>query len=133
MAYILQNGRGILGDRELNVDVRIEGGRIAALGDHLPVGPTDEVLDCTGKVVTPGLVDLHVHLRDPGETEKETISTGTMRRPTVVLPRWVRCQTWCQSQTTRTALLLFADVIVARGTCASTNTLALPATALPVS
>ncbi|KRL86746.1 dihydroorotase [Lacticaseibacillus pantheris DSM 15945 = JCM 12539 = NBRC 106106] len=78
MAYILQNGRGILGDRELNVDVRIEGGRIAALGDHLPVGPTDEVLDCTGKVVTPGLVDLHVHLRDPGETEKETISTGTM-------------------------------------------------------
>jgi dihydroorotase len=47
---------------------------IAAPGEHPPCG---EVLDVGGLVVCPGLVDLHVHLREPGQTHKETIASGT--------------------------------------------------------
>ena len=36
-----------------------------------------ETIDVTGKIVAPGMVDIHVHLREPGEEEKETIATGT--------------------------------------------------------
>lgn len=38
----------------------------------------DEVIDCTGLIVAPGLIDMHVHLREPGQTHKETIATGTL-------------------------------------------------------
>ena len=53
-------------------DVRIEGAKIAAVGGH--VGEADETLDLRGKVVAPGLIDLHVHLREPGQEGKETIA-----------------------------------------------------------
>jgi len=53
-------------------DVYIVDGKIAA------TGPKDAtVWDATGKVVTPGLLDIHVHLREPGRSDKETIETGT--------------------------------------------------------
>ena len=54
-------------------DVRIEDGRIAAVGDGLD---GDTVLDATGCIVSPGFVDLHTHLRQPGREEAETIETG---------------------------------------------------------
>lgn len=63
-------------------DLLIRDGRVLAIG-----GPAidqaqgdavaDEVLDATGLIVTPGLVDMHVHLREPGREEDETIETGT--------------------------------------------------------
>ncbi|MGO8751651.1 MAG: dihydroorotase [Thermoguttaceae bacterium] len=60
-------------DRVMNLLVR--DGRIAAY-DALPDGQ-DEVLDASGKIVAPGLIDMHVHLREPGREEDETIETGT--------------------------------------------------------
>jgi dihydroorotase len=58
-------------------DLLIHHGRIAAieLPGILPAGP--EELDATGLTLAPGLIDLHVHLREPGQTYKETIATGT--------------------------------------------------------
>lgn len=57
-------------------DVGIRDGRIAALG--VPAGATAEaVIDATGLHVLPGLIDSHVHLRDPGDPAVETIETGT--------------------------------------------------------
>ncbi len=60
-------------------DVLIEDGNIAAVGQEAGGrAPTDvERLEVKGCVVCPGLIDIHVHLREPGQTAKETIATGT--------------------------------------------------------
>ena len=57
-------------------DVAIENGRISAVGTGL-ASATDTVLDAAGCIVSPGFVDLHVHLREPGKEEAETIETGS--------------------------------------------------------
>jgi dihydroorotase len=57
------------------VDLGIRDGRVVALGTDLAPGDTE--VDATGLVVMPGLVDAHVHLREPGMTEKEDFSSGT--------------------------------------------------------
>lgn len=58
-------------------DVRITGGIVYEIGEHLEPGESETVLDAGGAVVAPGFVDMHVHLRDPGFPEKETIASGT--------------------------------------------------------
>lgn len=60
-------------------DLLLLNGRVAARGaDAARQAPPDvERLDVRGRVVCPGLIDLHVHLREPGQTQKETIATGT--------------------------------------------------------
>jgi len=56
-------------------DLLIRDGRVAVGGAH--GGSADETLDATGMIVSPGLIDMHVHLREPGREEDETIETGT--------------------------------------------------------
>ena len=58
------------------LDVVLEDGRIKALGKFPKTEAYEEVIDATGKIVAPGLVDIHVHFRDPGLTYKEDIVTG---------------------------------------------------------
>jgi dihydroorotase len=59
-------------------DLLIEHGRIAAVGKKLAVDPQSaHTIDADGLLVAPGLVDIHVHLREPGQSYKETIATGT--------------------------------------------------------
>jgi len=60
-------------------DLLVLDGKIAALGPDAAKRAAKDVkkLDVTGKIVCPGLIDLHVHLREPGQTAKETIATGT--------------------------------------------------------
>lgn len=55
--------------------IAIENGVITAIGRHSAL-PGDRVVDCTGKWVVPALLDLHVHLREPGQEHKEDIETG---------------------------------------------------------
>lgn len=61
-------------------DVLLRDGRVAAIGADAArqAGAGTERLDAAGKVVSPGLIDLHVHLREPGQSAKETIATGTL-------------------------------------------------------
>jgi dihydroorotase len=80
MAKILiKGGRVISPAQKLDktCDVLIEKGKIAAIGKDLDDNGA-KVIDATGKIVTPGLVDIHVHLRDPGFEYKEDIASGTL-------------------------------------------------------
>lgn len=74
---LLKNGRVLSPADGLDRtgDVLIEGKTISAVGPGLKPGGA-KVLDCKGKLITPGLIDLHVHLREPGEEYKETIASG---------------------------------------------------------
>jgi dihydroorotase len=56
-------------------DLLIQAGRIQAVGANL--GPAEEVFDARGLVICPGLCDIHVHFRTPGEEHKETMATGS--------------------------------------------------------
>ncbi len=61
-------------------DLLVEDGKVVAMEASLPAGSLEsdvQVIDATGCYVFPGFVDLHVHLRDPGQTHKEDIATGS--------------------------------------------------------
>ncbi|MDO4478639.1 MAG: dihydroorotase [Lachnospiraceae bacterium] len=77
MSIIIKNGRVIdpASGTDAVKDIFIEGDRIAAMGD-LGDRQADRVIDASGLVVMPGLVDLHVHLRDPGFEYKEDVESG---------------------------------------------------------
>lgn len=78
MKLLIQHGNLI--DPVLNeervMDILIENGQIAAISAHLE-DPEAQVLDVSGMAVSAGLIDMHVHFRDPGFTEKEDIITGS--------------------------------------------------------
>lgn len=75
MTQILIRGGSLYG--ESVSDLLVDGSAIAAVGPDLPVPDGAEVVDATGCVVLPGLVDLHTHLREPGAEEAETVESGT--------------------------------------------------------
>lgn len=70
---IIKNADVVTKDGVKKLDIRIENGRIAALGKNL----SGEGLDCTNLTVFPGLIDMHVHLREPGFEKKEDIASGS--------------------------------------------------------
>lgn len=74
---LLRGGRVVDPTERLDAvcDVLLDGGRIAAVGPHIDAAP-DRTIDARGLVVVPGLIDMHVHLREPGDEAKETILTG---------------------------------------------------------
>ena len=101
MRFLITGGRVIdpASDLDQVVDLLIEDGRIVSVGKNV-AGSTfqvpgkgkgerraksaesgltvDRVMDATGLVVCPGLIDMHVHLRQPGREDKETIASGTL-------------------------------------------------------
>jgi len=74
---LLRNGRVIDPSQQLDrvTDLWVSNGEIAGIGPQSRTA--DRTLDCTGMIVSPGLIDMHVHLREPGREEDETIATGT--------------------------------------------------------
>ena len=77
MSMLIIGGRVIDQTGERRVDVRVDGGCIGEVGADLTPGADDQVIDAAGLVVSAGFVDLHVHLREPGREEAETIETGS--------------------------------------------------------
>lgn len=75
---ILISGGKVL-DRtgERRADVRIADGHVVEVADRLDAGAEERLVDASGCIVSPGFVDLHTHLREPGREEAETIETGS--------------------------------------------------------
>jgi len=76
MSLLITGARIIDREGERAGDVRVIDGRIEAVGALLPADG-EQVIDAVGCVLSPGFVDLHVHLREPGREEAETIETGS--------------------------------------------------------
>ena len=79
MSLLIRHGRVIDPANGVDAvqDVLIADGKIERVGTSVTAPPGAEVLDATGKVVCPGFIDIHVHLREPGHEYKETVATGT--------------------------------------------------------
>lgn len=76
-SLLIRNGTVIDPSQKLQskLDVLVEDGKVVKLGEKLKGG--DRVIDASGQYVVPGLIDLHVHLREPGDEEEETIASGS--------------------------------------------------------
>jgi len=75
MKYLIKNGTLVLADGEKKADILVDGGKIEKIGTNLKADC--KVLDASGKHIFPGLIDMHVHLREPGFEGKEDILTGS--------------------------------------------------------
>lgn len=73
---LIRNVRAADSLRDAVCDMLLKDGKIAAIGAHIEA-ETDRVIDGTGLAALPGLFDMHVHFRDPGQTHKEDVYTGT--------------------------------------------------------
>ena len=78
MKQLIKNGRVIdpANGMDKIADVLVEDGKIAAIGENLTAKDA-EIIDASDKVVTPGLIDMHVHFREPGQEAKEDFKSGT--------------------------------------------------------
>jgi len=78
MKILIKNGRVLDPANSVNeiADLLVSDGKIAKIGKNLDE-PTDETLDAKNLIVSPGLVDLQVHFREPGREDRETIETGS--------------------------------------------------------
>ncbi len=73
---LLKNATVVNADGMSETDVLIDNGVVERMASDI-FEPTAEVIDCEGKLVFPGFIDMHCHLRDPGQTHKEDIATGS--------------------------------------------------------
>ena len=78
MKWLVKGGRVVDpgSGRDGEFDVLIEDGRVSRIGKSLPSDGAEVLLVKPGWIVAPGLIDIHVHLREPGQEHKETIATG---------------------------------------------------------
>jgi len=78
MKMLIKNGRVVDPANNLDeiTDILIEDSKIARVAKNIKVD-VDNTIDASGKIVLPGLVDMHVHLREPGREDKETVCSGT--------------------------------------------------------
>ena len=101
MALLLKNAHVIDPQVGLNetADILIRDGKIVEIGQGLSLEKGVE-RDLAGKIVVPGLVDMHVHLREPGFEQKEDIASAPAPQPMAASRRCAPCPTPTRSSTT---------------------------------
>ncbi|PIQ87994.1 MAG: dihydroorotase [Candidatus Omnitrophica bacterium CG11_big_fil_rev_8_21_14_0_20_43_6] len=79
MSILIKKGRVIDPANKIDalLDVLIQGDKISKVARNIP-GEADIMIDASGKIVAPGIVDMHVHLREPGREDKETVASATL-------------------------------------------------------
>lgn len=79
MSLLIKGGRVIdpATNTDGKLDILIKGTKISSLGKNLKAKDATRVIDAQGKIIIPGLIDLHAHLRQPGREDKETIETAS--------------------------------------------------------
>ena len=91
MKILIKNGLLVDPSQKINkvMNIEVQNGIISNLHNRKNINEKifDEVVDAKGLVVAPGLVDIHVHLRDPGFRHKETITSGSTSRPNPLSPQ----------------------------------------------
>ena len=78
MSILLKNGTVVdyANNIDKKLDILIEGDKIVKIGENLTTN-ANKIIDCSGYIIMPGMIDVHCHLREPGGEHKETIETGT--------------------------------------------------------
>ncbi|MFA5388503.1 MAG: dihydroorotase [Candidatus Omnitrophota bacterium] len=78
MKLLIKNGHMVDPANKIDgiADILVENGKIAKVGKDINTA-AETVIDASGKIVIPGIVDMHVHLREPGREDKETVASGT--------------------------------------------------------
>lgn len=73
--YVLKNAEVFLETGFVNKDIHVVNGVIKAVEENIV---HENIVECSGKIITPGFIDVHIHLRDPGFLDKETIKSGSL-------------------------------------------------------
>jgi dihydroorotase len=76
-SLLIKNGLLVDDTKKHRLDIRVESGKITDLAEHIDSGKDEEVIDASGLWLSHGFIDLHTHLRDLGQSNKEDIFTGT--------------------------------------------------------
>jgi dihydroorotase len=78
-SILIRGGRIVDPSQEIDQtgDLLLRDGKVVGIDVNVNPAEVDETIDAAGLIVTPGLIDMHVHLREPGREEDETIATGT--------------------------------------------------------
>ena len=77
MKILLKNATHLYKENDLETcELLVEDGKIKKIATEINE-EADEIFDCKGRLLLPGFIDVHVHLREPGGEHKETIKTGT--------------------------------------------------------
>ena len=98
------------------LDVVLEDGRVKALGKFPKTEDYQRVIDAKGKIVAPGLVDIHVHFRDPGLTYKEDIATGAAAAAAAAAKR-NQCMIYLSFGYLSEYIIVFFQIICKRNCC----------------
>jgi dihydroorotase len=77
MSILIKNGKLLTETGLEEIDILIKDGKVAHIGKNLTTNAS-RIIDAEGRMIAPGFIDLHVHLREPGGEKKETIETGTL-------------------------------------------------------
>lgn len=75
--FLIKNGTVFTPSGVLRCNIAVDDGKIVSLVSESYSPKADRIIDCTGKLVLPGIIDAHVHFRDPGYTHKEDYETGS--------------------------------------------------------
>src|SRR5690625_892771 len=77
MSMLLKNATCFISNKLVVNDILIEHNHIKKIAPSIPVANQVTVIDCQNHLLSPGFIDVHVHLREPGGEHKETITSGT--------------------------------------------------------